>query len=475
MKTFMDKDFILSTETAKKLFHEYAEMTPVLDYHCHLEPREIAEDRQFKNITELWLGGDHYKWRIMRSNGVEEKYITGDAPDDEKFHAFAKALPRAIGNPMYHWCHLELQRYFGIYETLSEKNWKEIYDACNEKLKSPDMSARNLIKMSNVTLVCTTDDPVDDLRYHKQIKEDETFEVQVLPAWRPDLAMSPEKEGFKDYMGRLSEASGVNVTDFASLREALVKRLDYFVENGCLITDHGLDYAEYRPVSDEEMDELVKRSLAGETLTLDEVLQFKTMMMLFLGREYAARNLVMQLHYGAKRENNELVYRSAGANAGIDCINEKGFTAEVADFLNALCRTGELPKTILYSLNPTDNALIGTMLGCFQGDGVRGKIQQGSAWWFNDHKPGMTEQITSLASLGLLGNFVGMLTDSRSFVSYPRHEYFRRILCDFIGKLVENGEYPADYEILGQMIKDISYYNAVRYFGFDLNGGSDEI
>lgn len=475
MKTFMDKEFILSTETAKKLFHEYAETTPVLDYHCHLEPREIAEDRQFKNITELWLGGDHYKWRIMRSNGVEEKYITGDAPDDEKFHAFAKALPRAIGNPMYHWCHLELQRYFGIYETLSEKNWKEIYDACNEKLKSPDMSARNLIKMSNVTLVCTTDDPVDDLRYHKQIKEDETFEVQVLPAWRPDLAMSPEKEGFKDYMGRLSEASGVNVTDFASLREALVKRLNYFVENGCLITDHGLDYAEYRPVSDEEMDELVKRSLAGETLTLDEVLQFKTMMMLFLGREYAARNLVMQLHYGAKRENNELVYRSAGANAGIDCINEKGFTAEVADFLNALCRTGELPKTILYSLNPTDNALIGTMLGCFQGDGVRGKIQQGSAWWFNDHKPGMTEQITSLASLGLLGNFVGMLTDSRSFVSYPRHEYFRRILCDFIGKLVENGEYPADYEILGQMIKDISYYNAVRYFGFDLNGGSNEI
>lgn len=468
MKTFMDKDFILTNDTAKKLFHDFAEKTPVLDYHCHLDPKEIAEDRQFKNITELWLGGDHYKWRIMRSNGVEEKYITGDASDEEKFRAFAVALPRAIGNPMYHWCHLELQRYFDIYETLSEKNWKKIYDACNEKLKRPEMSARNLIKMSNVTLVCTTDDPVDDLRYHKQIKEDQSFDVQVLPAWRPDLAMCPEKDEFVSYMKKLSDVSGVTVTGFATLKEALVRRLDYFVENGCLITDHGLDYAEYRPIAEEKMEELVKRSLSGETLTHEELLQFKTMMMLFLGREYAKRNLAMQLHYGAKRENNELVYQSAGANAGIDCINEKGFTAEVADFLNALCRTGELPKTILYSLNPTDNAVIGTLLGCFQGDGIRGKIQQGSAWWFNDHKPGMTEQITSLASLGLLGNFVGMLTDSRSFVSYPRHEYFRRILCDYIGKLVENGEYPQDYELLGELVRDISYYNAVTYFGFDL-------
>lgn len=464
----MDEDFILCTETAKRLFHDYAEKTPVLDYHCHLEPKEIAEDRQFKNITELWLGGDHYKWRIMRSDGVDEKYITGDGSDEEKFHAFAKALPRAIGNPMYHWCHLELQRYFGIYETLSEKNWKEIYDKCNEKLKTPEMSAKNLIRMSHVTLVCTTDDPVDDLHYHKQIREDESFDVQVLPAWRPDLAMSPGKEGFVGYIGKLSSVSGVDIVDFATLKEALCKRLDYFVENGCLITDHGLDYAEYRPVSEEKMNELVKRSLAGEALTAEEQISFQTMMMLFLGREYAHRNLAMQLHYGAKRENNELVFKSAGANAGIDCINEKGFSAGVADFLNALCRTGELPKTILYSLNPTDNAVIGTMLGCFQGDGIRGKIQQGSAWWFNDHKPGMTEQITSLASLGILGNFIGMLTDSRSFVSYPRHEYFRRILCDFLGTLVENGEYPEDYEMLGEMVKDISYYNAVRYFGFEL-------
>ena len=463
----MDQDFLLTTETAKKLFHEFAEPTPVLDYHCHLEPREIAEDRRFQNMTKLWLGGDHYKWRIMRSNGVDERYITGDVPDEEKFHAFAKALPRAIGNPMYHWCHLELQRYFGIYEPLSGKNWKKIYDACNEKLQLPEMSARNLIRMSHVTLVCTTDDPVDDLRYHKQMREDETFDVQVLPAWRPDLVMCPEKEGFAAYVEKLSEVSGVKITDFASMKRALVKRLDYFVENGCRITDHGLD-AEYRPVSDEEMELLVKRSLAGEELTHEEILQFKTMLMIFFGREYAARDLAMQLHYGAKRENNERVFESAGANAGIDCINEKGFTAEVADFLNALCRTGELPKTILYSLNPTDNAVIGTILGCFQGDGIRGKIQQGSAWWFNDHKHGMTEQITSLASLGLLGNFIGMLTDSRSFVSYPRHEYFRRILCDFLGNLVENGEYPEDYDLLGGLVKDISYGNAVTYFGFDL-------
>lgn len=468
MKTFMDENFLLTTETARKLYHEYAAAVPVLDYHCHLDPKEIAQDRQFRNMTELWLGGDHYKWRIMRSNGVDEKYITGDAADEEKFHAFAGALPKAIGNPMYHWCHLELQRYFGIYEPLSEENWKEIYDRCNEQLKSPDMSARNLIKRSKVTLVCTTDDPVDDLAYHRQLRDDPSFDVQVLPAWRPDLAMCPEKDGFALYIKRLGEVSGVSIADFASLKKALVNRLDFFVENGCRITDHGLDYAEYRPITEQEMDVLVKKGLSEEPFVREELIQFRTMMMLFLGREYAKRNLAMQLHYGAKRENNEQVFRSAGANAGIDCINENGFTSEVADYLNALCRTGELPKTILYSLNPTDNAVIGTILGCFQGDGIRGKIQQGSAWWFNDHKAGMTEQITSLASLGLLGNFIGMLTDSRSFVSYPRHEYFRRILCEFIGNLVENGEYPADDKQLGELVTDISYDNAVRYFGFDL-------
>lgn len=468
MKPFMNEDFLLQSEVAKKLYHEYAEQVPVLDYHCHLEPREIAEDIRFKNMTELWLGADHYKWRVMRSHGIDEKYITGDASDEEKFHAFARALPKCIGNPMYHWCHLELQRYFGIYETLSEKNWKEIYDSCNEMLQKPEMSARNLIRMSNVTLVCTTDDPADDLHYHEQIAADREFGVKVLPAWRPDLAMCPEKEEYAAYMERLSAVSGVEIVDFTTLKQALVKRLDYFAERGCCISDHGLDYAEFRPVSGEDMERLVRRSLAGESLTREELLSFKTMMMLFLGAEYKKRNWAMQLHYGAKRENNELIYRSAGANAGIDCINPEGFAADVADFMNALNRDGNLPRTIIYSLNPADNALIGTMIGCFQGDGIRGKIQQGAAWWFNDHKYGMEEHMKSLASLSLLGNFIGMLTDSRSFISYPRHEYFRRILCNYIGGLVENGEYPEDYELLGELVRDISYYNAVNYFGFDL-------
>lgn len=468
MKPFMDSDFLLQTETAKKLYHDYAEQVPVLDYHCHLVPREIAEDIHFKNMTELWLGADHYKWRVMRSNGMEERYITGDASDEEKFHAFAKALPNCIGNPMYHWCHLELQRYFGIYETLSEKNWKEIYEKCNEILQKPEMSAKNLIRMSGVTLVCTTDDPIDDLHYHEQIAADSDFDVQVLPAWRPDLVMSPEKEGFLDYIRKLSEVSGVEITDFTSMKKALAKRLDYFAERGCCISDHGLDYAEFCPLSEAEEEALVKKSLTGATLSEAELKQYRTMVMLFLGAEYKKRDWAMQLHYGAKRENNELVFQSAGANAGIDCINPKGFVAEVADFMNALNREGNLPKTILYSLNPTDNALIGTMIGCFQGDGVRGKIQQGAAWWFNDHKYGMEEHMKSLASLSLLGNFIGMLTDSRSFISYPRHEYFRRILCNYIGDLVENGEYPEDYELLGEMVKNISYYNAVNYFGFDL-------
>lgn len=467
-RSFLNADFLLETDVARKLYHGYAARMPVLDYHCHLVPREIAEDIHFRNMTELWLGADHYKWRIMRSNGVEEKYITGDAPDEEKFHAFAAALPKCIGNPMYHWCHLELQQYFGIRETLSERNWKEIYERCNELLEKPEMSAKGLIRKSGVTLVCTTDDPIDDLHYHESIAKDESFDVQVLPAWRPDLALSPEKDGYVTYIKKLSGASGVEITDFETLKQALRNRLDYFGERGCLVSDHGLDFAEFRPVSDGEMDALVEMGLAGQMLTMEQRRQYVTGMMLFLGAEYKKRNWVMQLHYGAKRENNELVFKSAGANAGIDCINPRGFAAEVADFLNALNREGNLPKTIIYSLNPTDNALIGTMIGCFQGDGVRGKIQQGAAWWFNDHKYGMEEHMKSLASLGILGNFIGMLTDSRSFISYPRHEYFRRIMCNFIGNLVENGEYPEDYNLLGEIVQDISYNNAVRYFGFQL-------
>ncbi|MDR1699707.1 MAG: glucuronate isomerase [Lachnoclostridium sp.] len=469
MKQFMDKDFLLSGTVSKKLYHDYAEKMPILDYHCHLSPKEIAADKIFQNITELWLSGDHYKWRIMRSNGVEEFLITGDAPDKEKFKAFAAALPRAIGNPMYHWCHLELRRYFDYDGILNEETWETVWDICNNKLKSPSMSAKNLIRMSNVTIVCTTDDPIDDLHYHEDIKNDKEFDVQVLPAWRPDLAMSPEKEGFVRYIHQLEEVSEIKIHCFNDWKKALIKRLDYFVSHGCVLTDHGLDYSEFEAVSADEIEEIFQKSMMQRELNLHELRAFRTMGMLFLGKEYAERNLAMQLHYGAKRENNSQVYKDAGANAGIDCINEKGFSSQITDFLNALHRTGKLPKTILYSLNPVDNALIGTIIGCFQGDGIPGKIQQGSAWWFNDHKSGITEQITSLANLGLLGNFIGMLTDSRSFISYPRHEYFRRILCEFIGTLVENGEYPEDYKALGGFVQDISYHNAWHYFGFREN------
>ena len=439
----------------------------MLDYHCHLVPKEIAGDIHFKNMTELWLGADHYKWRVMRSNGVDEYFITGDAPDEEKFHAFAKALPNCIGNPMYHWCHLELQRYFGINETLSEKNWKEIYDKCNEILQKPEMSAKNLIRMSGVTLVCTTDDPIDDLHYHEQIAADSDFDVQVLPAWRPDLAMSPEKEGFASYIQKLGEVSGVTIMDFTTLKEALVKRLDYFAERGCVVSDHGLDYAEFCPLSEEEENALVKKSLAGETLTEEELKQYRTMCMLFLGAEYKKRNWVMQLHYGCKRDNNTPMFDRLGPDTGYDCINNYAPSSEMADFLNALSATNDIPKTIIYSLNPNDNASIGTIIGCFQ-EKFPGKIQQGSAWWFNDHKTGMTDQMISLANLGNLSGFVGMLTDSRSFLSYTRHDYFRRILCNLIGTWVENGEYPADYETLEEIVRGISYNNAVNYFNFDL-------
>ncbi len=466
MKAFMDKDFLLSTETAKKLYHEYAAVMPVLDYHCHLNPQEIYEDRKFDNITQVWLGGDHYKWRQMRSNGVEEKYITGDAPDREKFQKWAETLEMAIGNPLYHWSHLELKKYFGYEGYLCGDTAEEVWNLCNEKLK--DLSARKLIQMSNVTLVCTTDDPVDSLEWHKKIAEDETFDVQVLPAWRPDKAMNLEKADYLDYLARLSEVSKVKVDSFASLIAALKNRMDFFAERGCSISDHGMEYVMYAPASEEEIEAIFAKRLAGEKVSREEELKFKTAYMVALGKEYHKKNWVMQLHYGVKRDNNSSIFNKLGPDAGIDSISNYTPSAELADYLNALAATDELPKTIIYSLNPIDNAAIGTTIGCFQSSEAVGKIQQGSAWWFNDHKTGMTEQMTSLASLGLLGNFVGMLTDSRSFLSYTRHEYFRRIMCELIGGWVENGEYPADYKTLEKIVKGISYNNAVRYFGFDL-------
>ena len=468
MKAFMDKDFLLETETAQKLYHEYAAKMPIVDYHCHIDPQQIAEDRKFENITQVWLGGDHYKWRQMRSNGVEERYITGDAPDREKFQKWAETLEKAIGNPLYHWSHLELQRYFEYDGVLNGETAGEVWNLCNEKLQETGMSARNLILQSNVTLLCTTDDPADSLVWHEKIAADDSFEVQVLPAWRPDRAMNLEKPDYPEYIKKLEAVSGVQIDSFAALIEALRIRMDYFAARGCTVSDHGMEYVMYVTATDEEIESIFHKRLLGEAVSRQEELQFKTAFMVALGREYHKRNWVMQLHYGVKRDNNRALFRKLGPDAGIDCMNNYAPSAEMADYLNALASTDELPKTILYSLNPADNAAIGTIIGCFQSEEARGKIQQGSAWWFNDHKQGMIDQMTSLANLGLLGNFVGMLTDSRSFLSYTRHEYFRRIMCNLIGGWVEKGEYPADEKVLGRMVQDISYNNAVRYFGFQL-------
>ncbi len=468
MKNFMDADFLLETETAKALFHNFAETTPVLDYHCHINPKEIAEDRKFDNITQVWLGGDHYKWRFMRSCGVDEKYITGDASDKEKFFKWAECLGKAIGNPLFHWSHLELQRYFNYHGVLCAKTAEEVWNLCNAKLQEDSMSVRNLIRQSNVTLICTTDDPIDTLEWHQAIAADDSFEVKVLPAWRPDKAMNIEKPEYLDYLAKLSAVSGVEIKTFSDLKAALQNRMAYFAAQGCNVSDHALEYVMYAPACDCTIEAIFAKRLAGEQVTREEELQFKTAFMLFVGREYNKLDWAMQLHYGCKRDNNELQYKKLGPDTGYDCINNYAPSAQMADFLNALIKTNELPRTVIYSLNPNDNAAIGTILGCFQDSTAVGKIQQGSAWWFNDHKTGMQDQMISLANLGNLSGFVGMLTDSRSFLSYTRHEYFRRILCNLIGNWVENGEYPADMDLLEEIVKGISYNNAKKYFNFPL-------
>ena len=466
----MNEEFLLSTPSASQLYHDYAENMPILDYHCHINPKEIWEDRRFDNITQVWLGGDHYKWRLMRSAGVDEKYITGDAPDREKFQKWAETLEMGIGNPLYHWSHLELKRFFGYDGILNGRTAEEVWNICNQKLqKETDMTVRGLILQSNVKLICTTDDPVDTLEYHELIAKDDSFPVQVLPAWRPDKAMNLEAPIYADYIKTLSEVSGVCVDSFDALKKALAVRMDYFAERGCSVSDHALEYVMYAPASDDEIEAIFKKALGGGSITRAEEMQFKTAFMQFVAGEYTKRGWVMQLHYGCKRNNNTFMFEKLGPDTGYDCINNYAPSSEMADFLNSLISTDRLPKTILYSLNPNDNSSIGTILGCFQDSSAAAKIQQGSAWWFNDHKVGMTEQMTSLANLGYLAGFVGMLTDSRSFLSYTRHEYFRRVMCNLIGGWVENGEYPDDQVALEKIIKGICYNNAVKYFGFKLD------
>ncbi len=462
----MDKDFLLGTETAQKLFHEYAADMPIIDYHCHIDPREIAQDRRFENITQVWLGGDHYKWRLMRSAGVDEKYITGDAPDHDKFMKWAEVLGKAVGNPLFHWSHLELQRYFGYEGVLSKASAEEVWTLCNEKLMSPDMSARSIIRRSGVEVICTTDDPADTLEWHKAVADDKDFNVKVYPAWRPDRVMNIEKTDFAAYMKRLSEVSGVSVNSWGTLKKAILERMSFFDGMGCRISDHAPEYIYWAPADDNTVSDIFEKRMNGAELSDIEAKQFKTALLLFLGGEYSRLGWVMQLHCGALRNNNARMFARLGADTGYDTMNNYFPITEAAAFMSALDADGRLPKTILYSLNPNDDPAIDTLMGCFQSSGAVGKIQHGAAWWFNDNKTGIRNHLISLGNLGYLAGFVGMLTDSRSFLSYPRHEYFRRILCGFFGELAENGEFPDDAEALGEIVRDISYNNAKNYFGF---------
>ncbi len=462
MKPFMDENFLLSSETARELYQGHAAKMPIFDYHCHVSPREIAEDRRFESIAQLWLGGDHYKWRLIRARGCPEENITGAGFGKETFLRFAEVLPRAAGNPVYHWTHLELRRYFGCDKTLSPETAAEIWELCNERLAQPDMSVRQIILKSNVKALCTTDDPADSLEWHRALRGDGGFPVRVLPTFRPDRAVNIDAPGFRDYIEALGQAAGREIRTTDELKETLADRMDMFAELGCVLSDHGPHGIVFR---EGDPEAAYKRAMSGAPVSRDEADAYKTDLMLFLGREYARRGWAMQLHYGAMRNVNPRGYASLGPDTGFDCIGTPDCSLALAAYMGALDGEGLLPRTVLYSLNPNDNAMLATLAGCFPGGGIAGKVQHGSAWWFNDTKPGMEAQLTNLASVGVLGNFIGMLTDSRSFLSYTRHEYFRRILCNLLGGWAENGEYPRDMKTLGEMAEDISFNNAWQYFG----------
>lgn len=469
MKNFIHEDFLLQTETARNLFHNHAEVLPIIDYHCHLNPKEIADDHQFKSITELWLGGDHYKWRLLRANGVNEKYITGDATDWDKFEKWAETIPYTMRNPMYHWTHLELKRVFNIDNLLNTESAREIYDMANEMLRKPEYSSRGLMKRFGVEVVCTTDDPLDSLEYHKQIKASE-FEIKVLPTWRPDKSMAVENgENFRKYIDSLSEVSDININSFDDYLTAITKRHDYFKENGCRLADHGIDNFYSEPYSDGEINQVFDKVYnKKEKLTDEEVLKFKSKMLHENALLNHSKGWVQQFHYGAIRNNNSRMFKLIGPDAGYDSINDVCNVARsMSRFFDVLESKNKLAKSIIYNLNPRDNYLIASMIANFQDGTVPGKIQFGSGWWFLDQKDGMEYQMNVLSTQGLLSRFVGMLTDSRSFVSYPRHEYFRRILCNLIGNDVEKGLIPSsEIDFLGKMVEGICYYNAKEYFNF---------
>ena len=461
MKEFLGKDFLLDSPTASELYYGYAEKMPIYDFHCHLNPQEIYEDKKYRSITEVWLGGDHYKWRLLRQFGIDEKYITGDADDFDKFMAYAKVMPYAIGNPIYSWTHLELRRFFGIYDALTPETAEKIYNECNAKLEY--LTAREFIKMSNVKGICTTDDPVDTLEYHILIEEDDTFDVKVRPSFRPDKAMKIDQDTFLPWIAKLSEVVGYPVDSFAVLKRALLERAYFFDAVGCVVSDHGLDTFEYLPATADEVEAIYAKALSRQPLTKDEVEQYKGALLIALGKIYNELGWSQQYHIGALRNNSARMFAKLGPDTGYDAINDTNFAPKLSAVLSELDKTNELPKTVLYCLNPRDNETLAAMMNCFQ-SGVRGKIQYGSGWWFNDQKDGMQKQMETLMQFGLISQFVGMLTDSRSFLSYTRHEYFRRILCSKVGALLENGEYPYDIPTVGKMIEDICYNNAARYF-----------
>ena len=467
MKAFMDNNFLLTTKTAETLYHEYAKQMPIYDYHCHLSPKEIAENKRYRSITEVWLGGDHYKWRALRANGVDERYITGDASDKEKFLKWAETIPECIGNPLYHWTHQELKMYFGIEKLLSPATAEEIWETCNNLLAQDDFTARRLIERSNVTVVCTTDDPADTLEYHQALAKDDSFSVKVLPTFRPDKSFNIDKAGFVEWIGKLSQVTGASIVSLDDLLTALTGRLDFFHAAGCRISDHALDPLVFVPVTHEEATLVFAKGLQGEKLTSDEVSQYKSYILTFLGRGYAQRGWAMQLHTGVIRNASSRMFQKLGPDTGFDAIADYSYGPALAAFLDKLDSTDELPKTILYCLNPRDNEMLATIAGSFQG-GIPGKIQFGSGWWFNDQKDGMTRQMTALANLGLLSRFIGMLTDSRSFLSYTRHDYFRRLLCALLGEWVEAGEAPNDMALLGSMVQNICYNNSKNYFPIEL-------
>lgn len=464
MKKFMDKDFLLKTETAKKLFAA-CENEPIFDWHCHLSPKEIYENNAPSDIAYLWLAGDHYKWRAMRSCGISEDYITGDKSPYEKFKAWAKAMPNLIGNPLYHWTHLELQRYFDIYEPLNEKNCDDIWEKANALIKKGGYTPRELIEKSNVKYLCTTDDAADTLEYHKLLKEDETFSCQVLPAFRPDKALGIELDGYLDWLVSLENVSGTSIKSFTELKKVLLTRIELFKEMGCCASDHALTYIPYVRGSEEELNKLFIKKLSGAELSACEIDLYKTELLIFLANEYAKNNWAMEIHIGAMRNNNTEMFKKLGPDTGYDSIADYEIAINLSKLLNAMHSEFRLPKTVLFTLNPKDNQVLGTMLGNFQTDEAASKIQFGTAWWFNDNYDGMRAQMSSLMNLGAFAKFIGMLTDSRSFLSYPRHEYFRRIVCEIIGDLVEEGKYPDDMEFLSEVVKDISFRNAERYFG----------